>query len=164
MNNDQNSVQDMETVRIDYQVAVDLLKSEEEGIWARSNVMLLANSIAVTAISLGLTSENKPPILTIGLPIFGLFLCIMWIFLIKRGFDYRKYFVLSARELEAHLPNSAIILSRGKIFADGKNVKFEIPDEQTYQMSCLARLSSENIAYLVIGAFIILYFHILFLN
>jgi hypothetical protein len=161
----QNNSQNVETVRSDYQLAVNLLTSEENGIWTRSNFMLLANSIVIAAISIVLTSKEKPLILIKGLPIFGIILCIIWLLLIDRGFSYRKYFILSARELEACIPNSAKILTKGEAFSEGKNTTFEISGCCIHhRMSWFGRLlSGKNNTYLIIVVFMFIYIFTLFL-
>ena len=116
-----------ENLRIAYQVAVDFVRSEEQGIWARFNAMLIANSITLAFIGSIFTKDNKQPIILASL--FGLFLCIMWYLLIKRGFNYREYFVLSVREFEVYNPDQFNpdhfqILSRGESFSKGESVPF----------------------------------------
>ncbi|MFU8766844.1 MAG: hypothetical protein ACNA7I_04150 [Candidatus Methanoperedens sp.] len=87
MNGDQNHIKEEENARVGYQVAVDLLIAEEEGIWSRFNVMLVANSIIIAIIGLAPTNQPTPPIFDSYLPFVGLVLCIWWFVLINRGYS-----------------------------------------------------------------------------
>lgn len=155
-----------ENVRTAYQVAVDFVRSEEQGIWARFNAMLVANSIIVAFIG---QIFNKSKELVFLSSLFGLFLCFMWFFLIKRGFNYREYFVLSAREFEVYNPDQYNpdrfqILSRGERFSKGESIPFHFSgaiQDESLKMR-FHQIKPESIAYLVIFAFIILYLYLIF--
>lgn len=136
---DQNCNNNEIDARIGYQVAVDLLIAEGEGIWSRFNVMLLANSIILAIIGLALTSESTSPVFDIYLPFIGITLCIWWFFLINRSYSYRDYFIHTARELEQqYLASSVKILSCGEFIS-----KSGIP--------------ARYVSYFVILAFLVLY-------
>jgi len=154
-----------ENARIGYQAAVDLWTYEGEQVWNRSNVMLVANSIVVAVIGLVITSQRPVPVLTVVLPITGLILCAVWFLLMKRGFDYSVYYVLSARELkEQYLADPVKTVSRGGDFASGKVVTLEIGGASiTRRMSIWSRLlRAERASYIVIIVFAVLYTATLF--
>lgn len=152
-----------ENARVGYQVASNLLIYEGSTLWSKFNALLVANSIVLGAIlfstnvsgSLGVLSK----VFSIGMPIFGFILCIMWFLLTKRSFNYYKYWILSTRELEEqHLNIPLQTISRGGNFADGKEVKTRIGgNHESLQMSCLSRLSIKYSSYIIIGLFFFMY-------
>jgi hypothetical protein len=148
-----------ENVRAGYQAAISLWIFEEERVWNIFNVMLVANSILVALIGLSATATPQRP-LPIFVPIIGLILCVAWFLLAKRGFDYRIYWVLSAREFEEkYLADSVKIASRGASFADGKPVQFEIAGKPlTFRLSMWSRLfRAAQVSYVIIIVFVIMY-------
>jgi hypothetical protein len=144
---------DQDDIRIAYQGAIEMASHEGEAVWARFNVILVANSIVLLALT---TSTNTlPPNSGIVLPVGGIVLCVMWLFLMKRGFTYEKYYVVTARLLEQRLANGSIrTLSSGMFLSEGKLVKIE---DEKIQMSPLARLNARGIVYAAIGVFVAAY-------
>ncbi len=134
--------------RVGYENAINLWVYQGEQIWARFNVMLVANSIMIFAI----TNTNNPslplPHLTKVLAGVGLAICIAWYFLMRRANKYQTYYIYSAIELERRLSKVSTV-SRGKDFAKGKEVNFEIDEKKNISsdMRCLACLTSEIISY-----------------
>ncbi len=127
-----------ENARIGYQAAVSLWTNEAQLIWARFNAMLVANSIVMAVIGVALTSEHPKPTLALVTAVAGFVLCVMWVPLTFRGFDYHKYWILSARQLEARLRPPVETVSRGRKFARGDVVDF---GDGKHRLSCLGRLS-----------------------
>ncbi|MEJ5330828.1 MAG: hypothetical protein WHT07_11825 [Desulfobaccales bacterium] len=69
-------------------------------------------------------------------PIAGFIICIIWFLLIKRGMDYEKYWVYSARELEEKYFNNSIrVLSRGGSYLDGDEIIIELKDSKKNKIS-----------------------------
>lgn len=89
----------MEDVRIGYQVAVDLARSNIEYVWSIFNALIVANSIVIAAISLLMMSQLQLAIVRYSLPIIGLTLCTIWWFIVKHARERAVYYTLSAREL-----------------------------------------------------------------
>ncbi|MCE5250269.1 hypothetical protein LLG96_08620 [bacterium] len=150
----------IEHARVGYQVAVSLWTSESEQTWARFNVMIVANSIILAIIGLVVTSEHAMLSISFVMSIVGIIMCIMWLFITKRGFDYQDYYVNSARELEERFLRHVIkTASRGSIFADGQSVTFELDGKTTkFQMSRCSRIARARfISIVVIFLFIIVY-------
>jgi len=151
---------DLEHARTGYVAAVELWTYEGDSIWTRFNAMLVANSVILAFIGLIYGSTGPSPIFKKGLAITGLLLCMVWLILTKRAFDYYKYWILSARELEEkHLSSVVKTVSRGGAFAEGEPVNFFIGGKMiTYRMSWVGR--SVRIAwcsYLVVTGFVALY-------
>jgi hypothetical protein len=118
---------DIEDARIGYQIAVDLWTYEGEQNWARFNVMLVANSVIIAVIGLAVTNQEPLPSISFGMSVVGLILCITWFLIMKRGFDYQNYYVMSAREIEERfLAHIVKTISRGGAFAEGQPVTIEI--------------------------------------
>lgn len=159
MNGDQNRIKEEENARVGYQVAVDLLIAEGEGIWSRFNVMMVANSIIIAIIGLAPTNQPTPAIFDNYLPFVGLVLCIWWFVLINRGYSYRDYFIQTARELEEqYLANSVRTLSRGETFSNGNKVMFRFVDSsKELDMKYLKYFPAIYASNFVIVVFAILY-------
>lgn len=169
MTTNNRSVQDddvrRENARIGYQAAINLWMYEGATSWARLNVMVVANSIIIGAISLLLINQHPLAILIVSLTILGLVLCITWLSLIMRSFDYHDYWVLSARELEElYLADSIQTVSRGGSFASGNTVQIKIGNNhRNLKMNVLSRIKVRWISYIIISTFIGVYI-ILFLT
>lgn len=142
-----------------YQAAINLWMYQGEQVWARFNIMLVANSIVVAAIALAITSQDPLPIFTEFLPIVGIILCVFWFLLIKRESEYADYYINSARELEEQYLAPIKTVSRGGSFGNGRKVILKIHGkEKPFQMSCWARLcKAKTISNFVILIFILLY-------
>lgn len=82
-----------------YQIAIDKNISEGEILWSRYNAMLVFNSILITSIGLVYQSNIKSAIM-IFLPIGGLISCYLWFITSLRGFQWIKYWIVSARKIE----------------------------------------------------------------
>ncbi|MBI3241633.1 MAG: hypothetical protein HYZ49_05000 [Chloroflexi bacterium] len=144
---------EQDDIRTAYQSAIDMASHEGDGVWARFNVILVANSILLLALTTATRQlpENWDAILSLA----GIVLCIMWLLLMKRGFTYETYYVITARVLEQKLANGSVrTLSNGKLLAEGKLV---IVDNEKLQMSLLAKLNARFIVNVVIGVFIAAY-------
>jgi hypothetical protein len=157
----ENINHETDDARIGYQTAIDLWTNESEQSWARFNAMLVANSAILAVI--GLAETNSPPIhlFSIGLSFAGLFLCGIWLIIIKRGFDYQNYYVMSAREIEERfLANTIKTVSRGGTFADGQPINIIIDGKpKMLRMSWCSRIAkTEYICIIVICIFMVIYF------
>ena len=157
----------IENARVGYQVATNLWVYEGTTFWSKFNALLVANSIVLGSIGLSMTTSRHVVVLSIGMPIVGIFLCGFWLLLAKRSFDYYKYWIFSAREIEErYLSNAVQTVSRGGKFADGGKAEMEIAGEKKpLPMSCWARLLRiEWASYLIIGLFFAIYMIILIIN
>ena len=157
-----------ENIRAGYQAAINLWIYEGTTFWSKFTAMILANTIVVTAITLAITTgdakNHNLPLFKLGLCVFGVALCLSWIPILKRSFDYYKYWILSARELEQHfLADGVQTVSRGASFADGEKVSFSIERHSLpHQMTCLAgSVSIQTICYLMVAGFVVFYVFIL---
>ena len=151
---------EIEDIRLGYQAAIDLLVYEGELIWARFNAMLVANTIIITIIGFSISSSRPLSVILVGMPILGMVLCGMWFFLTKRGFDYYKYWVFSARELEERLGSNFVrTVSRGAEFSSGRPVLFKLKGgDVSFQMSWAARRADvQRISLLSLVMFFLIY-------
>ena len=145
-------------IRTAYQGAIDMATHEGDAVWVRFNVVLVANSIILLALTTG--QNSIVPYFDKLLSIGGIILCVMWLMLMKRGFTYEVYYVVAARVLEQKLSSGSIqTLSLGKSLSEGKPV---IIDGNRFQMSPLGRIKNRTIVDIVIGIFIAVYFYLLF--
>ncbi len=157
---------------IGYQAAIDLWTYQGEQWWARFNIMLLANSIVVAAVTLVLTSPGKDlpwvvltRVLSLALPVGGLVLGLLWLMLIKREIVYADYYLWSARELEhKHLRDAVVTVSRGGDLAGGDCVDIAVDGNHVkLSMAGLARFRARSVAFAVVYLFLALYAVILLL-
>ena len=149
-----------EDARIGYQVATNLWSYEGTIHWNKFHTFLVANSIVFTGLILILTNGTSNGLLPLALPVVGLILCLIWLLVIRRGLDYYKYWIFSARELEeSHLSPTVNIVSRGGDFADGREVTFTISgSERHHRLSCISSiLKVRGASYLLIAIFAVLY-------
>ncbi|MDY0042657.1 MAG: hypothetical protein RBS57_20290 [Desulforhabdus sp.] len=140
-----------EKAQVGYQVAVSLWTYQGNLNWGRFNIMLTANSIIISAIGL---VPSSPSIFRDVLPIAGLFLCILWLFLTARGFDYHKYWVSQARSIEEKYLSDVIkTISEAKTTKEGGKMEF----------GWLSKLggSQKRATYLVIFVFVFVYVYAL---
>lgn len=167
---EESSEQDrIENARVGYQAAVNLWTYEGQLIWARFSAMLLANSIVVAVIGIVISGDRALPVFSVGMPIAGLILCILWWLITKRGFDYYVYWIRSARELEEEfLKDPVKTVSRGGKLADDEEQESEpviAGGSKPPTMSWLgSRLRIQSASYLVIVVFMAVYVIVLLWN
>ena len=152
-----------EKALLGYEMAINLWIFQAEQGWARFNIMLFVNSIILGIIGLIITNSNSQQDLRL-LPfpaIVGFLLCGIWFLFMKRETEYARYYIRSALELEEkYLSDTVKTVSRGRLFAEGKEVTVETSDEPTSQlrMSWLARiLRARTAATVVIVILALLY-------
>jgi len=149
---------EQDDIRVAYQGAIDMATHEGDAVWARFNVVLVANSIILLALTA--STQTPPQYFDVVLPVAGITLCATWLVLMKRGFTYEIYYVIAARMLEQKLANGSIqTLTNGKSMSEGEVVKL---NGEKLQMSPLAKLSARFTVYVVIGVFIAAYVFLLF--
>jgi len=156
----------IENARVGYQVAVSLRIHEGELFWDQFNALLVANSIFLATIGLAMSTSSPLRVFSLGMPIAGIILCMLWFLLTKRRFAYRLYYTLSAREIEEKfLSDSVQTISRGGDFADGKEIKLTIGGRlKPLQLRVLDRLALEWWTCLIISIFFMIYVAIFIVN
>ena len=150
-----------------YQVAVDLWTYQGQLNWNRFNVMLVVNSLIIAIISSVFSSQRPSPYLVNALALGGIGLCVAWVLLTARGFDYHRYWGLCAWELEEqHLSDVVNIVSRLDSYRIGEEIDFQgrqretgtgVRETKKHRLGRFSKVSQEPIAYLVIMAFAIAY-------
>jgi hypothetical protein len=132
-------------LRTGYQIAVDLWISEGQQIWSRFNAMLVANSILVVGLHDDWINNHLPLVFKICLCFVGLFLCLVWFLLMNRDFEYQKYLVWSAREIEEQFLKPVKTISRGGDFVDGNCTLIILNGDTThYRMNWVARSTRDK--------------------
>jgi hypothetical protein len=159
----------IENARVGYQAAVNLWTYEGQLIWARFSAMLLANSIVVAVIGIVISADRALPVFSVGMPIAGLILCLVWTLMTARGFDYYKHWGMSACELEDRFLSDPVqTVYRVGDFKAKKRKKIEVligGETEDYRMSWLGHVARVKWAsYLVIIVFGALYFTALVWN
>lgn len=145
-------------VRAAYQGAIDMATHEGDSVWARFNVVLVANSIILLALTT--STSDLPRHFEVALSIGGLILCAAWLIVTKRGFTYETYYVISARGLEQKMAGGSIrTLSDGKRLSKGEVITI---DGDKVTMSWLARLNARRVAYVMIWIFVAAYSFLIF--
>jgi hypothetical protein len=154
------SESEQEDARAGYGSVVDLWIYEGDSTWARFNAMLVANSILLTLAGVTYDSDSLNGVFKAGLAGAGLVFCLVWTVLTKRSFDYYRYWILTARELEERYLHPAVrTVSRGNVFAEGRPAEFFVGGQRmTHRMSWLGRtVRIAWCAYIIIAAFAVLY-------
>ena len=95
----------MENARVGYQVASNLWIYEGGTLWSKFNALLVANSVVLSALGLSMSAASPLRVFSIGMPVVGIILCVMWFLLTERSFRFYKYWIWSAREIEEQYLN-----------------------------------------------------------
>jgi hypothetical protein len=158
----------LENARVGYQATLTVWIAKTRMIWSRFNVMVVANSLILGAISL--TIGNNHPLsapFTRALCLVGLAMSLAWLAAHRRAFQHSSYLLSSARELEGLLADPVVTISRAAIFSQGNEVTLTIDREKTkVRLSWLARTGlakTESFSYFVVAMIMVLYAAFLFL-
>ena len=151
--------------RVGYRAALDIWQAQTRLTSSRFNVMIVANSIILGAISLTIRgSRLMPAFFTRGLSLVGIVVSLAWLHAYRRASQHNSYFLWSARELESYLADPVVTISRGATFSEGNEVALTIDGEKKkLRLGWLARIArTESFSYFVIAAFMLLYIGLLF--
>jgi hypothetical protein len=165
---EQKSLNDREVanVQVGYENAVAAFLSESEVIWSKFNAFVVANSILLGAIALGLTDSRTLTSMFFHryLPGGGLILAVLWFLLLKRSFDHHIHFVWSAVELESLLEPVRMLQKGGEFAEAHKPVTYSIRGAQRTlrPTPMVGRVRVETVTYLIIAVFAGLYLVLLF--
>ena len=162
-----SSSEQLENARLGYQAAISMWNYYGEGLWAKYNALLVANSIVIAAIGLVYASQDPLPVLACALPILGLMLSAVWFLITRRGTEQHVFFGLAARELEERfLSNEVNLLSRGTSYAAGDPVSLEVGGaSRPLRMSVWARAVRTSIlTCVVIAIFAAMYLAVIIQN
>jgi hypothetical protein len=156
------SVDRLENARVGYQAAVSIWIARTRMIWARFNMMTVANSIILGAISLTIGSSHPlSTSFTRALCLVGLVVSLAWLPAHRRACQHNSYLHSSARELESYLADPVVTISRGMTFSEGDEVTLTIEGEKrNLRLSWLTRMQlakTESFSDLVIAIFAIFY-------
>jgi len=125
------SVDRLENARVGYQAALDIWTAETRMIWSRFNMMIVANSIILGAISLTIGSNHPlSTSFTRALCLVGLAASLAWLPAHRRACQQSSYLHSSARELESYLADPVVTISRGTEFSEGNEVALTIDGEK----------------------------------
>jgi len=155
----------LENARVGYRAALDIWKAQTRLTSSRFNVMIVANSIILGAISLAIRgSRLMPAFFTRGLSLVGIAVSLAWLHAYRRASQHNSYFLWSARELESYLADPVVTISRRATFSEGNEVALTIDGEKKkLRLGWLARIArTESFSYFVIAAFMLLYIALLF--
>jgi len=158
----------LENARVGYQAALTMWIAKTRMTWSRFNVMVVANSLILGAISL--TIGNNHPLsapFTRALCLVGLAVSFAWLAAQRRACQHSSYLLSSVRELESFLADPVVLVSRAATFSEGNEVTLTIDGEKRkLRMSWLARTGlakTESFSYFVIAMLVVLYLAFLFL-
>jgi hypothetical protein len=155
----------LENARVGYRAALDIWQAQTRLTSSRFNVMIVANSIILGAISLTIRgSRLMPAFFTRGLSLVGIVVSLAWLHAYRRASQDNSYFLWSARELESYLADPVVTISRGATFSEGNEVALTIDGEKKkLRLGWLARIArTESFSYFVIAVFMLLYVALLF--
>jgi len=162
------SVDRLENARVGYQTTLTIWIAQTRMIWSRFNVMIVANSIILGAISLTI-GDNHPLSASFTRPLclVGFVVSLAWLHAYRRASQHNSYLLSSARELESYLADPVVTISRGAMFSEGNEVTLTIAGEKKkLRLSWLARTKlaeTESFSYFVIAMFMVLYVALLFM-
>jgi hypothetical protein len=128
--------------------------------------MIIANSVILGLIGLTIRGNRLfPAYFTRDLCLVGIVVSLAWLHTYRRASQQSNYFMWSARELESHLADPVVTISRGATFSEGNEVTLTIDGEKKkLRLSWLARIATtESLSYFVIAVFMSLYSVLLFL-
>jgi hypothetical protein len=153
----------LDNARVGYGVATSLWTYDGNLIWTRFDAMLVANSIVIATTGVLLSVGGSKDWIAFAFPFAGLAICVLWWAMMVRGFDYYKYWIYSAKELEErYLSGQIKTVSRGGVFADGKKVYFHLNEGETaHEMRPWGRIKVEHLAKFVVLVFASIYVTIL---
>jgi hypothetical protein len=120
--------------------------------------MVYANTIVVATIGLVMTTSSPKDFTAfrVLLSLLGLVLCFVWWMLLRRGFQYFTYWILSARELErVYLSDIVKTVVRGQTYSETGKATFEGEIKPLVASPPLIKV--ELASYIVVGAFALLY-------
>lgn len=133
----------------EFNAALNLYVYEGNLFWSKITAMLVANTILFTFLGLIAVSEQEFSFIAIPLCIFGIFICIIFAISTKRGLEYARYWMLTAREIESSMQQEGSdMISRLDQFRTGKKVNFNIDEceeKHTIENYRLAGIKLSNI-------------------
>jgi hypothetical protein len=143
-----------------YRAAITMVSYEGQLIWRVFACLLASNAFVVALVSAYLELHPENTWLPRLLPFLGIFICLVWILITMRQFDYYKYWFAWARQLEkTGLASELGMVAAGKRFSDGETVTV---DGKEYRMGWGSRLFRiQWLVYTVILLFIIVYIFLL---
>ena len=145
----------IENARIGYRVAVNLWTYQGSLNWNRFNVMLAANSIIVAVLGV-VSNQSTSLVIRFLLPVIGLFLCVVWVFLTSRGFDYHRYWSAQALALEReYLSDPVRSVSQAQPTEEGAS---KVQFSRLSQLPVLSDLGRQKgAAFAIVGVFASVY-------
>ena len=103
---------EIQNARVGYQAAVTLWVAESTQLWARFTAMTLTNG-ALLATRVGIKPADVA--IRVAMAVVGVAVCVLWWFLLRRGYAYLGFLVAQARHLEGYLAPVATV-QRGHAF------------------------------------------------
>lgn len=152
----------LENARVGYQAAINMWIAQAQSIWSRFNVVIVADTVILAAVSLTLwVSHPLSSFFTRALCFVGLVVSLAWLVAYRRASQLNDYVLSSARELESHLADPVVTVSRGAAFSQGEEVTLTVDGEKKkLRLSWLAGAElakSESFYYILVAAFTLLY-------
>ena len=144
-----------------YEKAIELTDKGSRTIWSVYSALLALNAFLLTFATFFAPKISQTTIMTIIVCIVGILICISWLLITMRNFDFYKYYFSYARRFEKEAFGDQVDMIRnGKEFAEGNKVKsLEYP----IRMRWGSRLFKvEWMIYTVIFSFILIYTFILY--
>ena len=149
-----------------YHTAIQMLMANWTASWSTFSSMLTANIFiaALSGVVIGFYPERM--VIKTALGVVGLGVCLCWLLVTMRHFDYSKYWFAWARHYEReYLSPEVRLISEGQKFSKG-----EIPDvpwkdtEDPPRLRAISRFRVEQLMIIVICGFILLYILMLFVD
>ncbi|OGH10809.1 MAG: hypothetical protein A3B38_03860 [Candidatus Levybacteria bacterium RIFCSPLOWO2_01_FULL_36_13] len=134
-----------------YGASVSMRISEAQIQWERFNAMLVINTIFIGLIGFSFGKDFIVPTpIKEFLPLFGIFLCVLWFKVTRRGFMWTQFWTETARKIE----EKDVDKNQIRPFNDGLIHKIE---NKTL-------LNTSISSYLIIAIFALIYFALLLIT
>ena len=140
----------------EYEVAVQMMVYESNHFWAAFGAFLLAASLLATLLAGGSTPTQNASHAVFAM--VGLALCRFWWAVGKRCQAYVGLRIGQARELETLLCGT--IFDTGRVFAEGRDVRFKDQDEAIRVVGAARHLGIREVALLLPWIFAILFAYV----
>jgi hypothetical protein len=102
-----------------YRAAVALAAQEEILIWNVFRTMVATNAFFVALAAAIHHLHPGRPLAYVGLPVLGILVCIAWMLITLRAFDFHKYFFAWARRPEeTELGDTSRLVRDGRSYSD----------------------------------------------
>jgi hypothetical protein len=142
-----------------YDTAIKLIDDSARTIWSTYTAFMLTNTLLVSLLTL-LKALQFMPFIAILIGGFGAVVCLLWLSVTMRNFDYYRYYFAWARKFEEDAFGESVKMVRGgEKFAGGEPCTIATPP---FRMRSGSFIRVERLIEFVIVMFFVIYLYLLF--